>query len=89
MIESLGWRVEGGVLRWTPSEPGFFDYGLLLTDSDGATASVSFQIEVLEALEEGCSCSHATARAPRSTLLAVFLGLVFVTARRRAGRIEA
>ncbi len=85
----VGMTVEGGVLNWTPSEPGFFDYGLLLTDSDGATATVSFQIEVLEALDDGCGCSHATARPSRSTLLAVLLGLVFVAGRRRAVRFEA
>ena len=84
-----GMTVEGGMLSWTPTEPGFFDYGLLLTDSDGATANFSYQIEVLEPVDGGCSCSHAPARTGPSTLLAALFALVLAVVRRRASRLEA
>jgi hypothetical protein len=78
-----GMTVEGGVLEWTPTEAGFYDYGLLLTDSDGASATFSHQIEVLESLEEGCGCSAVASRRTGLGVLWAFLALAFARARRR------
>ncbi len=85
-----GMSVDEGILRWTPTEAGLFTYGLMLTDSDGATATSSHQLEVLEAVEQGCACSTPGARIkgfPVASALVLF-SLYFVR-RRRTGRSKA
>ncbi len=73
-----GMVVEAGVLRWQPAEAGVFDFALLLTDSDGASASFPSSIEVLEAVEDGCACSALGPRGyvPGWLLVAGLLALI-------------
>jgi len=77
-----GMVVSGGVLRWTPTQEGFFDYVLELEDSDGAVALVELRIEVVEALESGCACSSGGGRGGSAQVL-VALALLAIRLRRR------
>ena len=77
-----GMEVAGGVLRWTPTDAGLFSYSLELLDSDGATAALDFDIEVLEALDEGCGC-HSAGRAGARSGLLLLLTLLACGLRRR------